>query len=72
MLLWISLMRARFTLVDFQPPEGKGDRSNLPEWPATKRPPLPGCAQIGPVPFVPLRGLGHSAHRMQITVYCCI
>jgi len=30
---------------------GKGDRSNLPERPATNLRSVPGCAQIGPVPF---------------------
>jgi len=31
--------------------EEKGDRSNLPERPATNLRSVPGCAQIGPVPF---------------------
>ena len=31
--------------------EGNGDRSNLPERPATDVPSVPGFAQIGPVPF---------------------
>ena len=31
----------------------KGDKSNLPERPATNLRSMPGCAQIGPVPFSP-------------------
>ena len=41
---------------------GKGDRSNLPERPATNLRSVPGFAQIGPVPFS-LPGAGRRVVR---------
>ena len=46
--------RMTFTLQgDVPAGQGKGDRSNLPERPATNLRSVPGVAQIGPVPFSP-------------------